>query len=93
MKIPKEIKMGGHKLKVIMRNLDKEKIDGAVGVFGYFDSEKLEIHISTTAPESIQWETFIHEIIEATCFFTETQLPHPTIQAFGLLISQAVSNV
>jgi len=91
-KIPKEIKMGGHKLEVVMRNLDKEKIDGDVGVFGYFDAENLEIHINTTAPKSVQWETFIHEIIEATCFFTETQLPHPTIQAFGLLISQAIKD-
>jgi hypothetical protein len=91
-KIPKEIKMGGHKLDVIMRNLDEEEVDGTTGVFGYFDSEKLEIHINTTAPKSVQWETFVHEIIEATCFFTETPLHHSIIQSFGLLISQAIED-
>ena len=92
MKIPQCIKMGGHEISIIKRNLDKEPVDGAIGVFGYFDSEKLEIHINLTAPESVQWETFVHEIIEATCFFTETPLPHSTIQSFGLLISQAIQD-
>ena len=93
MKIPEKIKMGGHTISVTLRELDKEKIDGSIGVFGYFDCEKLEIHIDSGSPESLQWETFIHEILEAVCFFTETKLPHPTIQAFGLLISQAVADV
>ena len=92
MKIPKKIEMGGHMISVIKRNLDNEKIDGSCGVFGYFATEKLEIHINSSSPESLQWETFIHEIIEATCFFTETPLPHPTIQSFGLLISQAIQD-
>ena len=82
--------MGGHTISVTLRELGKEEIDGTVGVFGYFDCEKLEIHIDNKSPDSLQWETFIHEIIEAACFFTETKLPHPTIQSFGLLMSQAL---
>ena len=93
MKIPEKIKMGGHTITVITRGLADVEIDGSVGVFGYFDSEKLEIHVDSNSPPSLQWETFIHEIIEAACFFTETPLPHPTIQSFGLLISQAVADV
>ena len=84
--------MGGHTITVTIRGLADVEIDGSVGVFGYFDSEKLEIHVDSNSPSSLQWETFIHEIIEAACFFTETALPHPTIQSFGLLISQAITN-
>ena len=84
--------MGGHVIPVKLRDLSKEEVDGSVGVFGYFDCEKLEIHVDSSSPTSLQWETFVHEIIEATCFFTETPLPHSTIQSFGLLISQAMSN-
>ena len=91
-KIPEKIKMGGHTITVTRRELDKEKVDGAVGVFGYFDSAKLEIHIDCNSPQSLQWETYIHEILEAVCFFTETKLPHPTIQSFGLLLAQALDN-
>lgn len=83
MKIPKKIKMGGHIITVTLRELDEDH--------GYFDSAKLEIHIDSKSPESLQQETFIHEILEAVCFFTETELPHPTIQSFGLLIAQALS--
>ena len=93
MKIPEKIKMGGHTITVTIRGLSDVEIDGSVGVFGYFDSEKLEIHVDSNSPATLQWETFIHEIIEATCFFTETPLPHSTIQSFGLLISQAVADV
>ena len=82
MKIPGKIKMGGHTISVALRELDEDH--------GYFDSAKLEIHIDNRSPASLQWETFIHEIIEAACFFTETKLPHPTIQSFGLLMSQAL---
>ena len=83
MKIPEKIKMGGHIISVTVRELDEDH--------GYFDSAKLEIHIDNSSPISLQWETFIHEIIEAACFLTETKLPHPTIQSFGLLIAQALS--
>lgn len=85
MKIPKKIKMGGHTISITLRELDEDH--------GYFDSSKLEIHIDSKSPVSLQEETFIHEIIEAVCFFTETELPHPIIQSFGLLISQAVADV
>tara|TARA_Y100000310_G_scaffold297433_1_gene330448 strand:+ start:776 stop:1081 length:306 start_codon:yes stop_codon:yes gene_type:complete len=92
-KIPEKIKMGGHTITITRRELDKEKIDGTVGVFGYFDSAKLEIHIDCNSPQSLQWETYIHEILEAVCFFTETKLPHPTIQSFGLLLAQALTSL
>lgn len=92
MKIPEKIKMGGHTITVTIRRLDQCEVDGTIGVFGYFDCEKLEIHVDSDSPPSLQWETFIHEIIEAACFFTETALPHPIIQSFGLLISQAITN-
>jgi hypothetical protein len=76
--------MGGHIISVTLRELDEDH--------GYFDSSKLEIHIDNKSPISLQWETFIHEILEAACFFTETKLKHPTIQAFGLLLAQALEN-
>lgn len=90
--------MGGHTIPIKIRDLTAVDIAGdgsghTESVFGYFDGERLEIHIDSNSPPSLQWETFIHEIIEATCFFTETPLPHSTIQSFGLLISQAVADV
>jgi len=74
--------MGGHTISITLRELDEDH--------GYFDSSKLEIHIDSKSPESLREETYIHEIIEAACFFTETELPHPTIQSFGLLLAQAL---
>ena len=76
--------MGGHVISITLRELGEDH--------GYFDGGKLEIHIDNTAPDTLQAETFIHEIIEAACFFTETKLPHPTIQSFGLLIAQALDS-
>jgi len=82
MKIPNEIKMGGHTITVTIRRLEDNH--------GYFDAEKLQIHIDSASPESIQNETFIHEVIEAACFFAEIALPHPNIQSLGLLMAQAI---
>jgi len=82
MKIPHTIRMGGHKIPVTVRILEDNH--------GYFDTEKLEIHIDSASPKSMQTETFIHEVIEAACFFAEIPLPHPNIQALGLLMAQAL---
>ena len=82
MKIPQKINMGGHTITVTVRRLEDNH--------GYFDAEKLEIHIDSTSPESIKAETFIHEIIEAACFFAEITIPHQCIQSLGLLMAQAI---
>tara|TARA_R100000742_G_C4165702_1_gene5716 strand:+ start:161 stop:457 length:297 start_codon:yes stop_codon:yes gene_type:complete len=81
-KIPEKIKMGGHEISITLRELDEEH--------GYFDSGRLEIHINNAGPESLQYETYIHELIEAACFFVEADLPHPLIQSLGLLLAQAI---
>ena len=88
-KIPEKIFLGGHTIPITIRKLDGED----EGSYGYFDSGKLEIHIDNGPSNTMKWETFIHEVLEAVCFFTETPLPHPTIQSFGLLIAQALDSL
>ena len=84
MRIPEQISIGGHTIKIEMRS-------GLVSynqAYGLFDPTELKILIDADIQESIQFETFWHEVIEALNFFCEANMDHSKIQTFGILLHQ-----
>jgi len=87
--IPKEVSLGGHSIKVIR----KEGLLEHAEAYGIFDGIELTITIDKSLNDTMAWETFWHEIVEAINFFSEADLEHRTIQIFGLLLHQTVNSV
>lgn len=57
MKIPDQLTVGGHVVRVEWAELD--------GECAHFDSQTLTIKIDTRCPRSLQESSFIHEILHA----------------------------
>lgn len=57
MKIPKKLKIGGHTIKIVFKELEGEN--------GSFDSSKNTIFINPNIPRSQQESTLFHEILHA----------------------------
>jgi hypothetical protein len=87
--IPDKISIGGHVLTVTRQ---KDLMDQA-DACGIFDSTKLSIAIDSSLPESLAWETFWHEVVEALNYFSEASMEHKSIQTFGLLLHQVMSSM
>jgi len=49
--------------------------------------------IDETLPETLAWETFWHEVIEALNVFAEADMQHHSIQVMGLLLHQVVASL
>ena len=84
-KLPVEVTIAGHTIEVIRESLDD--------CYGCFDPTKLVIAINTNMNNTLAWETFWHEIVEAINFFSEADMEHKSIQVFGLLLHQAVESI
>ena len=84
-RIPVEITIAGHTIEVKRQDLDD--------CYGYFDASKLVIAINTNMNNTLAWETFWHEVVEAINFFSEAEMEHKSIQVFGLLLHQAVETM
>ena len=76
MKIPKQIKIGGHICKIIFR--DRVKEDG-IDHLGSYNVRCSKIWIANDLTKSQQESTFLHEIIEAIDYCNQLELNHKQI--------------
>jgi len=58
-----------------------------------FDPTELTITIDESLSDTLYWETFWHEVIEALNFFSEAEMDHQSIQVFGVLLHQIVDSI
>ena len=87
--IPDSIQIGGHTINIVRKAalVDDEEC------YGTFDATALEITIDDQIPQTLAWETFWHEVVEALNVFAETDLEHHHIQVMGLLLHQVASSI
>ena len=83
--IPKHIMVGSHKIPIIRKHMDE--------LYGVFDPERMEITIGISDVESIEHETFWHEVVECLNFFVEADIEHKSIQAMGVLLHQIITSM
>jgi len=84
MEIPSKIQIGGHEIKVVM----KQDLVEHSEAYGMWDLDKMSIYLDKSLSDSLAWETFWHEVIEALNHFAEAEMEHKTIQTFGVLLHQ-----
>lgn len=88
-KLPEQIDLGGHVIKVVRTHKLLEDHDA----YGMFDPTNLMIHIDGSLNNTMAWETLWHEVVEAINFFSEAGMEHKSIQVFGLLLHQVANSV
>lgn len=86
---PRYIRLGGHIIK-ITRQQDLVTEQEA---FGIWDDGNLEIFIDADISNSLAWETFWHEVVEAINSSIESKLDHSVIQSMGLLLHQVFNSI
>ena len=88
MKMGETTKILGHTYTVEM---DKNILDygDSHGMVFFLDQR---IVINPNAPDSIQLQAFVHEIIEVAKERLELDIEHSTIQALGEVIAQALTS-
>lgn len=87
MKIPKQIKIGSHYYKVLLKNIsDKESSNYS----GYCKPTDNIIVVNDTLPKSQQDSTLLHEIIEAINFAYELKLEHSQIMTLETSLYQVL---
>jgi len=86
---PKYIRLGGHVIKIV----HKKNLIAGESAFGEWDDGNLQITIDADLNQSLAWETFWHEVIEALNGTTEANLDHHVIQTFGLLLHQVFQSL
>lgn len=86
---PKYIRLGGHVINV-KRQKDLVTDHDA---FGMWDDGSLEIIIDEDLTNSLAWETFWHEVMEAINSSIESKLDHSVIQTTGLLLHQVFNSI
>ena len=87
--IPKSIRIGGHLITIHFET----GLTSYASAYGVFDPNNLKIVIDADVGESIQHETFWHEVVEALNFFTEAEMQHDKIQTFGVLLHQIAKSM
>jgi hypothetical protein len=87
--LPETIQIGGHTISVTRRDNLMSRADA----YGMFDGAALEISVDSALEDSLVWETFWHEVVEALNFFSEADMAHRDIQVFGLLLHQVAESV
>lgn len=87
MKIPKQLKVGGHTIKVTLDDGDKEEC-------GSYDVFKNEITISPKLPKSQQEATLIHEIFHVlnTTFENGHNFSHALLDSLSEQFYQVLSD-
>lgn len=85
MKIPKQIKIGGHKVKIVYKKLE--------GSDGLWDSTKNQITINSELPPSQKEVTLIHELLHAiNANWSETQYGHAMLESISQQLYQVLSD-
>jgi len=86
MKIPNELKIGGHIIKVDM----SQKLDGANGKFEYDENT---IYICKTLPQSQKESTLIHEIMHGlNSTFMDRDLGHLLLDSLSEQLYQVLKD-
>ena len=86
---PKYIRLGGHVVKVTR----KKDLVSEHDAFGTWDDGNLEITIDADISNSLAWETFWHEVVEAINTSIESNLDHSVIQTTGFLLHQVFNSI
>ena len=86
---PRYIRLGGHVIKVTR----KTDLVTEQEAFGTWDDGNLEISIDAGIANSLAWETFWHEVVEAINTSIEGRLDHSVIQSMGLLLHQVFNSI
>ena len=89
MKLLKEVKIGGHRYKVIFKDLDKNE---ASNNCGYCRTTDNEIYINSSMSQEQQESTLLHEIIEAINFNYQLDLEHNKIQTLEATLYQVLKD-
>ncbi len=86
-KLPKSIRIGAHTIAVRFAGA-REMEDG--GAYGHFSPLKMEIAVREDLAPSLQWATFMHEVIEAIGHFYQLKLEEYQIDVLSEGICQAL---
>ncbi len=89
MRIPCNLKIGGHSYEVFAR--EREVSDGST-CLGSCNNVLQKIWVETNSPQSGQEETLLHEIFEAINFNYEMQLSHPQITVLSAVLYQVLKD-
>ena len=89
MKIPNSLKIGGHTYQVILRNREKE--DGNSNL-GSCNNHLHKIWLDTEVSNTLQEETFLHEIIEALNYNYQLEMSHQTITILTTIFYQVLKD-
>lgn len=84
MRFPKTLKIGGHSFKVIL----KKSWDGSDDEAGYCDTDKNEIVIKSTLPQTQKEGTLIHEIFHAL----NSTIDHPLLDSLSEQFYQVMAD-
>ena len=89
MKIPSNLKIGGHEYEVSVRN--RKTSDGAENL-GTCDNIVTKIWLESECTETLQAETLLHEIIEAISYIYSVGLSHPQIVLCSATLYQVLKD-
>lgn len=85
MQVPKTLKIGGHEVKVIYQ-------EWAANNFGVSDTVPSKIYINSSACESQQASTVLHEIIENINSNCDLQLNHTQVSTLETVLYQVLKD-
>ncbi len=89
MKMPGNLKIGGHPYEVFVR---RREVDDGSTCLGSCNNVLQKIWIEMDCPQSAQEETLLHEIFEAINFNYEMQLSHPQITVLSSVLYQVLKD-
>lgn len=85
MKIPSKLKVGGHKIKIILKNLPD--------AYGQYEFEEGTITIHKDSPQSIKESTLIHEILHViNATIGANQIGHSLLESLSEQLYQVLSD-
>ena len=91
MKIPKQIKIGGHIYKIIYKDGFKDTLNDKPGICKLLGN-KIFVNKNNDCSLSQQEESLIHEIIEAINYNYQLDLSHQNISILGSTIYQVLKD-
>jgi|LGVE01.1.fsa_nt_gb hypothetical protein len=83
MKIPKRVKIGWKKYKIIKRTPERQLIEVANYRYGEIDYDKRTITINSDADQKNQEATFIHEVIHGISEMYKLEFDEKTVELLG----------
>jgi hypothetical protein len=87
-KIPKQVKVGGHTIDVILED-DLELNHEAQGLW---KNHHDKIVLDSGLADAVMAETFFHELVEAINSIYDLKLPHVKISVLGAVIHQVLTD-